>query len=253
MCSITHQDVIYRTCFILSNFAFLITIDMEKPLCKFCSMKSSASEKLTHPELEEMGNNCARVQFEAGDIIVKEGALSTNLAYIQTGLVKIHVKGPVREKIMKIVKAPAYLCLPSSFGDKINSFSATAIESTNVCFIDITTFKNFIYSNGDFAYQIILDMSKGELKNFHNLIYNVQKQNMGRVANAILFFAKEIYLSSSFDLPVSRQELADLTSITRESVSRILSDFHREKILEIKGHKISVLNEHLLKQISENG
>ena len=216
-------------------------------------MKSSASEKLTHGELEDMGNNCAKVQFEAGDIIIKEGALSTNLAYIKSGLVKIHVKGPVREKIMKIVKAPAYLCLPSSFGDRVNTFSATAIETTRVCFIDLTTFKSFIHSNGEFAYQIIMDMSKGEIKNFHNLINNAQKQNMGRVADAVLFFANDIYESDSFDLPVSRQDLADLTSITRESASRILTDFHREKILDIKGHKISILNKALLQQISANG
>jgi CRP/FNR family transcriptional regulator len=226
---------------------------MEKPLCKFCAMKSSASEKLTHGELEDMGNNCAKVQFEAGDIIIKEGALSTNVAYIKSGLVKIHVRGPVREKIMKIVKAPAYLCLPSSFGDKVNTFSATAIETTRVCFIDLITFKSFIYGNGDFAYQIIMDMSKGEIKNFHNLISNAQKQNMGRVADAVLFFANDIYGSDSFDLPVSRQDLADLTSITRESASRILTDFHREQILDIKGHKISILNKSLLQQISENG
>lgn len=226
---------------------------MEKPLCRLCEMKSGASEKLTHSELDSMGNNCAKVQFESGDIIVKEGALSTNLAYIKTGLVKIHKKGPVREKIMRIVKAPAYLCLPSSFGDKINSFSATAIETTKVCFIDLETFKGFIYSNGGFAYQIILDMSKGEIKNFNNLINNAQKQNMGRVADAVLFFANDIYQSDSFDLPVSRQELADLTSITRESASRILTDFHREKILDIKGHRVSILNKPLLQQIGENG
>jgi len=245
--------VIYRTSFILGNFVFLITIDMEKSQCRFCEMKSLASKKLTRSELDSMGNNCAKVQFEPGDIIIKEGALSTHLAYITTGLVKIHMKGPIREKIMKIVKAPAYLCLLSSFGDKVNIFSATAIETTSVCFINLETFKGFIYGNGDFAYQIILDMSKGEIKNFHNLINNAQKQNMGKVADAILFFARDIYESDSFNLPVSRQELADLTSITRESASRILSDFYREKIIDIQGHKISILNESLLRQISENG
>ncbi len=154
---------------------------------------------------------------------------------------------------MKIVKAPAYLCLPSTFGDKINHFSVTALEKTTVCFIDVTTFKNFIYENGDFAYQIILDMSKGELQNFHNYLNNSQKQNMGRLADAILFFAKEIYNSNTFTLPILRQDLADLTGITRESASRILTDFHNEKILKIEGRKITIENEVLLRQISEKG
>ncbi|HEY3388752.1 MAG TPA: Crp/Fnr family transcriptional regulator, partial [Prolixibacteraceae bacterium] len=156
-------------------------------------------------------------------------------------------------RIMKIVKAPTYLCLPSTFGDKINHFSATALEETSVCFIDVTIFKQFIYTNGDFAFQIICDLSKGELQNFHNCLNNAQKQNIGRIADAILFFGIDIYKSNTFTLPVSRQDLADLTGITRESASRILTNFHNEKILEIDSRKITILNEPLLREISEKG
>jgi CRP-like cAMP-binding protein len=226
---------------------------MERILCKFCKLKSPAAQKLNDKELNELDDNCSEAHFKAGDIIVKQDALSTNVMYIKTGLVKIHIKGPIRERIMRITKAPAYLCLPSTFGDKVIHFSATAIEETSVCFIDSSVFKKFIYENGDFAFQIIIDMSKVELQNYHNCLNNAQKQNIGRIADAILFFAGEIYNSTSFTLPVSRQEMADLTGITRESASRILTDFHNEKILEIDGRKINIMNETLLKQISEKG
>jgi len=226
---------------------------MEKAHCQLCSLKSTAAQKLSNEEICLLGENCATVHFQEGDLIIRQNAFSTNVAYIKTGLVKIHVKGPLREKIMRITKAPAYLCLPSTFGDKINHFSATAIEPTTVCFIDITVFTKFIHENGDFAYQIILDLSKSQLESLQNCLSNAQKQNIGRVADAILFFAHEIFDSNTFRLPVSRQDLADLTGITRESTSRILTDFHKEKILEIEGRKITVLNELLLRQISEKG
>src|ERR1035437_1146952 len=226
---------------------------MDRIHCKFCNLKSNAALKLNDSEIAVLENNCAEAHFKTGDIITKQDALSTNIVYVKTGLVKIHIKGPIRERIMKIVKAPAYLCLPSTFGDKVNHFSATAIEETTVCFIDVNVFKQFIYENGDFAYQIILDMSKGELQNIHNCLNNAQKQNIGRVADAMLFFANEIYNSNTFILPVLRQELADLTGITRESASRILTDFHNEKIIEIDSRKITIVNEKLLQQISEKG
>jgi len=226
---------------------------MSNPVCKFCNIKSQAALKLNGCELDVLGNNSSQVQFGPGEIIIKQEAPTSSVAYVKSGLVKIHIKGPIREKILNIVKAPAYLCLHSTFGDNVNHFSATAIEKTTVCFIDSITFRNFIHENGDFAYQIIQDMGKGELRNFHNLINNAQKQNMGRVADALLFFAKEIYGSNSFTLPVSRQELADLTGITRESASRILGNFYKENILNMVGRKITILNAHLLKQISVNG
>ena len=96
-------------------------------------------------------------------------------------------------------------------------------------------------------------MSKGELQNFHNLINNTQKQNLGRVADSMLFFSKEIYNNLTFSLPVSRQDLGDLLGMTRESACRILTDFHNDKIIEIKGRKVTIVNEELLNQISERG
>lgn len=226
---------------------------MKRTLCKFCSLKSAAAQTLKEDEICVLENNCAEALFKVGDNIIKQDALSTNVVYVKSGLVKIHIKGPIKERIMKIVKAPTYLCLPSTFGDKVNHFSATAIEETAVCFIDVTVFKHFIHHNGDFAFQIILDLSKGELQNFHNCINNAQKQNIGRIADAILFFANQIYNSNTFLLPISRQDLADLAGITRESASRILTEFHNEKIVEIDSRKITIINEKLLRQISERG
>jgi CRP-like cAMP-binding protein len=226
---------------------------MKPVACKFCNFKSAATQKLTDDEICMLDSNSAQVHFKPGDIIVKQDALSTNVVFINSGLVKIHMKGPIRERILKIAKAPTYLCLPNNFGSKVNRFSATALEETTVCFIDVNVFKQFIYENGDFAFQIILDMSKGELENFSNCLNNAQKQNMGRIADAILFFSEKIFASNSFTLPLSRQEIADLTGITRESASRILTDFHNEKILNIENRKITILNEKLLREISEKG
>ncbi len=227
---------------------------MEKIHCKLCSFKSTAEKELNDCELDVLGNNCAEVKFKAGDVIIIQDSFSTNVAYIKTGLVKIHRKGPIKDMIMRIVKAPAYLCLPSSFGDKINHFSATALEDdTTICFIDLHTFKQFIYANGDFAYQILLDLSKGQLQSFQNHINNAQKHNIGKVAEVLLFFANDIYKSSTFALPISRQDIGDITSSTRESVSRILSDFHKDKIVDIDGKNVTILNIDLLKQMSEKG
>jgi len=227
---------------------------MEKVQCKYCGLKSPATKELNDSELELLSCNRAEVKFNAGDLIVMQDAFSTNIAYVKSGLVKVHLKGPSKDMIMRVVKAPAYLCLPSAFGDKINHFSATALEDdTFVCFIDSETFKHFISANGAFAYQILLDLSKGQLQSFHHCISNSQKHNIGKVAETLLFFADEIYGSHTFTLPISRQDLGDMTGSTRESVSRLFTDFHNEKILKIEGRKITIVNEGLLRQIAEKG
>jgi hypothetical protein len=71
---------------------------MEKADCQLCSLKSTAAQRLNEKEICLLGDNCATVHFQEGDLIIRQNAFSTNVAYIKTGLAKIHVK----EKILKI-------------------------------------------------------------------------------------------------------------------------------------------------------
>jgi CRP-like cAMP-binding protein len=226
---------------------------MEKATCSVCPFKSLAVQKLTSEELSRMENNCAIIQFKAGENIVRQGSLSTNIVYVRSGLVKIHVNGPIRERIQRIAKGPAYLCLPGSFGDKINRFSATALENTHICFMDAGTFRSFIQENGDFAWQIIQDLGQADMENMMHCLNTGQKQTIGKVADALLLFAERIYQSDEFTLPISRQDLADLTGTTRESVCRILADFNEEGILEMDSRRIRILDKNRLQQIGDRG
>lgn len=221
--------------------------------CKLCAYKSPATQMLKDDELELLGKGCAEVLFRSGENIVKQNALSTNVAYLKSGVVKIHMTEEGGEKIKRIIKGPRYLCLPSNFSDRINHFSATALENSFVCFLDLETFKSFFYKNGDFAFQIIKDLSQNEIKNFHSYINSNKKQSIGRIAESLLFFYKEIYQSQTFTLPISRQELGEYSGTTRENASRILTSFHTEKIIDLNGKIITILNEALLIQISNKG
>ncbi|MCK5138046.1 MAG: Crp/Fnr family transcriptional regulator [Bacteroidales bacterium] len=222
-------------------------------ICKHCQSKSLAANKLVESEIEELEHSCVSVDFLQGEIIFKQDALSSNIIYIRTGLVKVHIKGPDRDQILKIAKGPTYLGIPTTLGDKVNNYSATSLTHVSVCFVDIRTFRHFIENNSEFAYEIILDLCKEELSYYHRCVNQLQKHSAGRVADALLFFADEIYLSKTFNLPLSRSELGDLTGNSRESVSRILAEFNQQQIIQLKGRGIAIINHSLLKEIGKKG
>lgn len=222
-------------------------------ICKTCNKRSPAVKHLGDEELENLGHSCVKVFFKKGDIIFKQDALSSNIIYVRNGLVKLHISGPEREQILKISKGPTYLGIPTTFGDKINNYSATAISETNVCFIDINVFKKLLETNSNFSYEIIVDLCKNELQNFHRCVNRLQKHSQGRVAEALLFFADEIFENNKFELPLSRHEFGDLVSNSRESVSRILSNLDRDKIICLTGKEIEILDKELLLKISKKG
>lgn len=222
-------------------------------ICKDCLIKSPAAKNLSPNELEVLENNSVLVNFKKGEIIFKQDAFSLNVAYLRTGIAKLHMRGHSGEKILRIVKAPTYLGIPTSFGDKINQISATALVDTSVCFIDTNLFRNFIFENGKFAYEIIVELCRSELFDYQRYTSQSQKQVPGIVAETLLCFSDKIFGSTQFLFPLTRGEFGDMVGISRESISRALTDLTNDGIIEFNSKEITIKDAGRLKQISEKG
>jgi len=221
--------------------------------CNNCVVKSRAAYKLRDSEMDVLSFNCALTTFRKGEILIKQGMLSTNVVYLRRGLVKLHITGPYGEQIVRIVKAPGYLGLPTTFGDKINQYSVTAIGVVEVCFVDISTFRDLLYTNPDFSYEIIIDICRNELEIYNRCVNRSQKQLRGKLADVILEMAGPIFNSESFTMPLSQEELGNLIDSSRESVSRVLAEFEKDGIINISGKRIEIKNRQSLLMLSAKG
>jgi len=221
--------------------------------CRNCAVKSKAASKLKDEEVEKLSFNCTLVRFRKGDSVIKQGAFSTNVAYLRKGLAKIHITGPYYQQIIRIVKAPCYLGLPTTIGEKINQYSVTVIEASEVCFIDISTFSYLLKVNHDFAYEIMMELCRNELEVFTRCANRTQKQMRGRIADVLLEFADRIYFSDRFTIPVDQEDFGNLVDSRRESVSRVLTEFENDGIIRCHGKKVEIINKNLLYMISANG
>ncbi|MDX9772168.1 MAG: Crp/Fnr family transcriptional regulator [Bacteroidales bacterium] len=221
--------------------------------CNTCAFKSQALIRLSEEEIATHSFNCALIGFIKGDAIIRQGMLSTNVAYLRKGLVKIHITGPYCEQIVRIVKAPGYLGLPATFGDKINQYSVTAIGDSEVCFIDLTTFRNLLRTNAGFSYEIVLNICSIELELYNRCANRSQKQIRGKISDVLLEMADDIYDADDFNLPINQEELGNLIDSSRESVSRVLTEFEKDGIISISGKRISIKEKKKLQMISSRG
>lgn len=227
---------------------------MDPSQCKFCEDRSCAVATLSDMELGVLSANVAKVRFKKGESLFRQDTLNSYIVYIRTGVVKVHVKTEdQKDIILKITPAPAYLGLPTIFGDCVNRYSATAIEPTDACCISIETFKSLIHRNGRFAYEIIADICKDELCNFRNFVDHAHKQVPGRLAGALIYFAERVYEKYSFELPLSRTELAELIGTSRESATRNLHQLKEAGIIELDRNHIHILKPDRLKIIHQAG
>ena len=223
--------------------------------CFDCKIKSDVVAILNREELSTLGKGCAQVHFNKSELLVKEGAPARHIIYIRDGYVKLEKKGiGGKDVILSISKKGAYLNIQNLNRKKgVYYFSATALSDTHVCFIDIDNFELLLKRNGVFATEVISYIFSDEMNYFERLLNNVQQQLPGRLANTLLYFRDEVYNQNTFDLNLTKSELASLIGTSRESVTRLLREFQHSGIIKIEKGKITIINDSRLEEIRQKG
>jgi len=216
-----------------------------------CVLRSSASMK--DCQLAMLSGNHAVVKFRKGDAIIKQGVFSTNVIFLRKGMARIHITGPSREQIVKLVKAPTYLGLPTTFGDKINQYSVTAVLDSEICFIDLEVFKKLLEENREFSSYILMELCKSELEAYRRCASRTQKQIKGNLADVLLEFSENLFEAEQFTLPLSQSEIGNWVDAGRESINRALSEFIQDGIIQMEGRQVRIIDKKMLKMISQNG
>ncbi|MFC2136643.1 Crp/Fnr family transcriptional regulator [Bacteroidota bacterium] len=209
---------------------------------------------LSDEEIEMINESSYYVPYKKGDIIFRQNTPTSHIMYIKSGLVKIYKEGRNKKIIiLKISKENQFIGLLSIFGENLFQYSATALEDTEIFYVDIGVFKNLIKQNGGYAIHLMKQLSLDGLHIFEKLINLSHKQLPGRIAEIILYFAEEIFKNPVFEFPLTRQELAELASTTKESLIRTLSEFKNDKIIDLDGRKVEIKSNDIIKILSKLG
>jgi CRP/FNR family transcriptional regulator, polysaccharide utilization system transcription regulator len=221
--------------------------------CVDCLCRSVIFKKLTESELDMINDNRYEVTFKAGEIMFKQGTPSPHFLCLTKGLAKLYIEGYGKNLIIGLVKPVEYILGPGVYVDNRHHYSAAAVEDSAACMVDANTYKLIVRQNPDFADEFIKRVSNLSIFNFEQFISLTQKQMHGRIADALFYLSEKIYCANPFQMTLSRQDLADLSGMSKESAIRILKEFKVEGILSTNGNTMNILNPAQLKKISETG
>jgi CRP/FNR family transcriptional regulator len=222
--------------------------------CIECNRKLPLFSKLTKEELKDINQNRYEVRFTAGETIFKQGTSATHLLVLTTGLAKLYVEG-VQDKrlIIRIIRPWELVGQAGLYFDSRHHYCITALTDVTACFVGIDVFKAALRKNFEFAEEFIKDCTKKGIFSFEKMVSLSQKQMHGRIADGLLYLSQRVYEDLKFDMHLSRQDLADLTGMSKDSAIRILKEFHNEGLIELNGRKLEILNMNQLEHISEKG
>ena len=209
-------------------------------------------EQLTPDQKEALISSSAILKFRRGETIIKQGTLASHIMFLEEGMAKLNFMEGEKDTTFSFATNGDFIGLMCSFVQKRLEFSAIAITNATVQIIDREVFEKSIKENGKFAVYIVKLMS--ELTNgvVHTLI-SLSHKNVNGALSTLLLSLSRVYASNSFQVPFTRDEMAAALGYSKESIINTLSEFHRDKIINISGRNLEILQPETLKIISAKG
>jgi CRP/FNR family transcriptional regulator, polysaccharide utilization system transcription regulator len=209
---------------------------------------------ITNEDIELIKANSEIVQYNKKDVVFKQNTLTSHIMFIKSGLIKIFKEGKNNKFIILKIATPGnFLGLISIFGETSFQYSASAVEKSEILFIKFNTFIDLLKRNGAYAITLLKNLSKENLFVVDRLISQYHKQLPGKIADLILYFSEEIYHSEKFELPLTRNELAEFAGTTKESLIRTLTEFKNDKIIELDGKFVIIKSIDIIRTLSRIG
>jgi CRP/FNR family transcriptional regulator len=209
---------------------------------------------LTAEEKELINTSSLLVNYKKDEIICKQGSFASHIMYLEKGLVKIYLEGNPKDLILTITPQKNMMGLQALYeGNNTFLYSISTYTESSVRLIDIQLFKQLLKQNPLFSYRIINILNESTSQSYVRFLSLTQKQLHGRLADILLCLSRKIFKSNSFDLPLTRSDLSDLTSMSTESVIRIMKDFKDDGIIDINNKSITLLDLPRLDSISAKG
>lgn len=212
---------------------------------------------LPDDDLCELSRAKVTTIYKKGQTIFYEGMEPTGIYCLNKGRIKISKNGlDGREQIVRLVVEGDLLGIRALLGGRVYFASATTLDDCIVCYISKMTFFRLKLKYPEISSYLMTLLSKlleeAEIK----IASLAQKPVRERVAESLLLLHNVFKNNDSENagdgvermISLSREDLANVVGTATETLIRTLSEFKEEKLVDIKGRKIQLLDIERLKK-----
>jgi CRP/FNR family transcriptional regulator len=194
------------------------------------------------------------IKFKAGETVIKQNTPLTHVVCIRNGLAKVVSEGPKgKNLILQVIKENNIFTGGGAIIDDFRHFSIIAATDVECCFIDTNKLYEVLSRNSNFAIELLKLSNRQHLKMLSTLINLTHKYMPGRVADTLLYLKDQVYSSNPYHFLFTKQELADMSGMTKESFIRNLKELEDSGIIRHSRNTMEIVKEEDLIEISRNG
>jgi CRP/FNR family transcriptional regulator len=193
---------------------------------------------LTEDEFAEVGSRTAVREFKRNAVVLHEDDTNEFMYMVLRGRIKVtRSTEDGKEMILALRGAGEFFGEMTLIDGKTTPATVTAIEDSLIALISRTDFTTLILTQEKFLNELLLifcSRLRDSWKKIEMLNLNNAAQ---RIRMLLLMLSEESGKKTpegvTIDVKLTHQNIADMTGLTRETVSRVLEDWMRENTIAI--------------------
>ncbi|MCD8402037.1 Crp/Fnr family transcriptional regulator [Tenacibaculum finnmarkense] len=222
--------------------------------CEQCAIRQLNSLKsLTKDELIRVAGCKISKTIKKGTVLFEEGEHINGVFCVKKGICKISkMSDNGRDQIVNLIQKGDLLGERSLINDEASNLKAIAINDMEICFIPKEEIVRDLEENQKFTMDILKTMASS-LKTADDFIVDMaQKTVKQRLASTLLNLDRKFTKNENgaLDIQLSREDIANIIGTATESAIRLLSEFKKKKLIDLKGKQVFILDKQALKDIS---
>ena len=211
--------------------------------------------RLSRPQIREILDAATALRFDPGVAVFSEGMQVERFFLLLDGHIRVIRTTPGGDQIIALHIAPGQLFgIGAAIGR--TTYPATAMTADDCVALAWPNhhWADFVSRYDGFASETYKAVGErvGEMNN--RIVEMATQQVEQRVANAILRLVtqmgRKVEGGIEIGLPITRQNISDMTGTTLHTVSRLLSGWERDGIVMSERRKITVTAPHRLVMLS---
>ncbi len=227
--------------------------------CSTCVVRNRAiCASLDADELQLLSKLGRKRKIKRGETLLWEGDPAPVVANIIDGVLKLSMNlHDGREQIVSVMYASDFVGRP--FG-KESPYRVSAMTDAEVCVFTRSSFDSFAKEHPDLQNKL-LHRSLDELDRAREWMTLLGKKSATeRIATLLIELSDRLSVDGCsptsryldrFELPMDRQQIADILGLTIETVSRQLTRIRKQGIIDLPDRRTVIINERsLLKAVA---
>ncbi|ASU31947.1 response regulator [Mucilaginibacter xinganensis] len=181
-------------------------------------------------------------QFKKDQVVYYEGDRGNGLYLLLSGRIKtVKMAEDGRELMTGMYTPESYLGIQALLANEPYSETATTLDDSSLCLIPKDSIEKLLNLYPDVAKEFIKILSNDIREKEEQLLQLAYNSVRKRLADAILRLHKQPGHDAD-GFKITREDLASMSGMATETVSRTLSDFKDEGLIEKKGSTIHILD-----------